>query len=666
MRRTHTDHARHPLPIAFVCTLLLSTPLLSQTPGDTARWANWWFGVYGGVNFSSFDGMINVPGGDFGTGIPSSTFDAGSGIGPALGGVVEYNPGKLLGVNLMLGYDARPVTFDQTSTPGGVTPTVFNADLSTNFTYFTVEPSLRINLGSRFFHLLLGPGLGFNLGKSSEFTLADTGGTVYADANDLNMQTVRSFVVDARGAIGYDIPLSGPESSTHVLLTPFAEFRMPLTDYLDSEGDEYKRIGIRGGLQLKFGARPTPPVVRGDDGQPIVYDFRVDAPLVIAESRRVNETFPLRNYVFFEPGSTTIPARYTKLSRPQAEAFREEQLLKLEGTTGSSASSAQGRSQRQMSVYYQVLNVFGDRMRRNPSARITLTGAGNGDATKGKEMAENVKQYLVSTFGISADRITAKGAAMPTNKSGSGGSIGEDRNLIDAENWRVEIEGTPDDILAPVNIITLEEEPIGNDVIFRLNPDANVESTTIEITDRNGNTRTFGPYTGNQDVRLDARDLLGSDNREGRYTAKTTYMLTDGRTYEAKGKEFRLVRADPDEEQTGIRYSILFEFDQSKTVQTYERFLRETVAPEIPNGATVIIHGHTDAIGTPEHNNKLSEGRVDEARRVLTDALTKMGRKVTFDSYGFGEDDKRAPFANQQPEQRYYNRTVVIEIVPGG
>lgn len=656
MRKQPISHALRTLPPAFVFLLVISASLFAQTPGDTtARWGNWWFGIYAGVNYSMFDGTIA---GDVGT------FDAGSGLGiPAAGGVLEYNPGSLLGFNLMLGYDPRPVDFDQVRTAVR-TDSVFTEDLSTSFSYLAIEPSLRINLGSRFFHLLLGPGLGINLGKGSAYTL-DSNGTVLSNEVDRGF-TAQSFTADVKGALGYDIPLAGPESNTQILLTPFAEFRMALTDYLDQEGDEFKRMGIRGGIQLKFGSRPAAPIVRGPDGSPLSYDFRVDAPVVIAESRRVNETFPIRNYVFFDQGSTAIPARYTKLTRPQAEAFREEQLLKSEGTTGSTTGGAPKRSQRQMEVYYQVLNVFGDRLRRNPSARITLTGAGNGDAAKGKEMAENVKQYLVSTFGISADRITAKGSAMPTNKSGSGGSAGEDKALIDQENWRVEIEGTPDDILAPVNIITVEEQPIGNDVIFRLNPDDNVESTTIEITDRGGATRTFGPYTGNQDVRLDARDLLGAGNREGRYTAKTVYTLKDGSTYEAKGKEFRLVRADPDEEQTGIRYSILFEFDQSKTVKTYEQFLRETVAPAIPNGSTVIIHGHTDAIGTPEHNNKLSEGRVDEARRILTDALTKMGRKVTFDSYGFGEDAKRAPFTNEQPEQRYYNRTVVIEIVPGG
>ncbi|MGE3800606.1 MAG: outer membrane beta-barrel protein [Candidatus Kapaibacterium sp.] len=655
----------------FITTILAGLFLLmgvgksiGQTPGEEAeQWASWWFGVYGGVNYSTFSGELR----NFGS-IPGSSFTEGSGLGPTFGGLFEYNPGKLLGFTMMVGYDGRPVGFDSAVTPVSETASVTEG-LSTSLSYLSVEPSLRLNLGNRFFHLLLGPTFNFNLGKGSEYTTVDTNGAANTTTSDL--VGVRGFAIGAQGGVGYDIPLTSSESSTQILLTPFAQFHLGFQNLLENPANEVNRNldytinTIRAGIQLKFGARPTSPVITDANGNPIAYDFRVNAPTVVAESRRVEETFPLRNYIFFDPGSTALPSRYKKLSSAQAGSFREEQLLNHESNPNPGTGVKQ-RSQRQMEVYYNALNVFGDRMKRNPSARITLTGSANGDAAKGKEMAENVKSYLVSTFGLDASRITTKGSDMPPHKSGSGGSSGEDKALIDAENWRVELDAEPPSILMPVEIVTLEEEPIGNDVIFKFNSDDRVESASVAITERDGTVKTFGPYRGDQDVRIDANELLGGTEREGRYTAKTVYVLKDGGTFESQSREFRLVRADPDEQQTGVRYSILFEFDKSKTVTTYEQFLRETVAPAIPNGSNVIIHGHTDVIGKPEYNNELSDSRVDEARRILTDALTKLGRKVTFDSYGFGEDEKRAPFGNGQPEQRYYNRTVVIEIVPGG
>jgi len=45
--------------------------------------------------------------------------------------------------------------------------------------------------------------------------------------------------------------------------------------------------------------------------------------------------------------------------------------------------------------------------------------------------------------------------------------------------------------------------------------------------------------------------------------------------------------------------------------------------------------------------------------------LTKAGRNdVKFEVEGFGEDEKSAPFENKFPEERSYNRSVIIDIVP--
>jgi outer membrane protein OmpA-like peptidoglycan-associated protein len=279
-------------------------------------------------------------------------------------------------------------------------------------------------------------------------------------------------------------------------------------------------------------------------------------------------------------------------------------------------------------------------------------------------MAENVKNYMVNNFGIESGRIMVDASPMPAHKSGSGSSTGEDKKLIDAENYRVEIIATPNDLLKPVQIVSIQEEPIDNDVVLTLPSSENIDQWSVTITDNAGKAMNYGPYRFTTVARIDSKELLGS-RKEGRFTAKIEAKTKSGETQAMGTKEFRLVRDDSDEEQTGTRYSILFEFDESKTVQTYDQFLTETVAPNIPNGASVIIHGHTDVTGEPDYNAKLSQRRSDEAQKILTRELSKAGKKVTFDTYGFGEDERRSPFNNNLPEQRYYNRTVVIEVVPG-
>jgi hypothetical protein len=46
-------------------------------------------------------------------------------------------------------------------------------------------------------------------------------------------------------------------------------------------------------------------------------------------------------------------------------------------------------------------------------------------------------------------------------------------------------------------------------------------------------------------------------------------------------------------------------------------------------------------------------------------SLVKAGRTdVTFEVTGYGEDEKTSPFENKFAEERFYNRTVIIDIIP--
>jgi len=619
------------------------------------HWSGWWYGIYGGLNINMFSGEIHNPGtNDVNVAAPNG-FTDGMGLGLALGGILEYNPGKLLGGNLMVGYDNRSVDFDDVNVAGS---TRSNEGLVAHLSYVTIEPNLRINTGLQLLHVMLGPSFRLLVQKGYDYSYTESNTSVTSVQDFAN---IRSFVIGAQAGVGYDIPLKDYTASSQLIITPFAQFHLgqDLLDVPSGSNDKFGMNTIRAGVQVKWGTAAT--AVAPTDAPPLA-DFVVRAPNVVTDSRRLNETFPIRNYVFFDAGSTEIPARYTKLSSGDAESFSESQLLKPSAETGGT-DAMQIRSRRQMEVYYQVLNVFGDRLRRNPAATIKLTGSANGDAATGKKMAEQVRTYLTSTFGIDAKRISVEGRAQPSHRSGSGSSQGEDKKMIDGENYRVEIESNPEDLLRPVNITSVQEEPIDNDIVFTVPNRTDMTSWTVEITERGSSaTQTFGPYSGTI-ARVDSKALLGSRS-DARYTTRVIVATKDGQTISAPEREIRLVRADDGEEQIGNRYSILFEFDQSRTVQTYETFLSQTVAPAIPNGASVIIHGHTDVTGDPDYNQKLSQGRSEETQKILARELTKAGKSVTFDTYGFGEDERRSPFNNTLPEQRYYNRTVVVEVVP--
>jgi outer membrane protein OmpA-like peptidoglycan-associated protein len=652
------SHSRLGLAVSAAAALAIAGTTLHAQERATTQ-PRWWFGGYVGGNINLFGGQLDDLSHNYPKLASPGGYTDGSGFGMTLGALAEYQPGGLFGGSVMLGYDNRAIGFESSRSGAVQSDTAWEHSVSTGLSYLSIEPNLRVNILDARLHAFGGPSVGINLSKGFTYTASVPGDTtVEGDLDD-----VRSLHLGAQIGVGYDVPLDFIGGASPVLATPFAQVRFGQGHLSPPEGStkDFGITTIRLGLAVKFGSTSADTrreIVDAGDGD---FRYAIRVPRHVATSRRVNETFPFRNYIFFEPASSEIPTRYRRIDASSAKDFQEEQLTEQTSMTGGS-TTADRRERRQMLVYYEALNIIGDRMRRNPSADIQLVGAANGDAAKGLEMAENVKRYIVNTFGIDAARIATEGQPMPPNRSGSGGAKGEDKDLVSAENYRVAVVG-PSEIVKPVKLHSVQEEPIGNDIVFTLPSDTMFASWSVEMTADNGRPQTFGPFTG-AIGRIPAKPLLDGAV-EAAYTARVMATTREGRTMRGDAKAVHLERSTATEEATADRYSILFEFDDSKTVQTYDQFLSETVAPAIPNGAVVVVHGHTDVVGDEDYNAKLSQRRAEETQRVLQRELDKAGKFVTFDAYGFGEDERRAPYSNERPEDRYYNRTVVIEVVEG-
>ena len=106
-------------------------------------------------------------------------------------------------------------------------------------------------------------------------------------------------------------------------------------------------------------------------------------------------------------------------------------------------------------------------------------------------------------------------------------------------------------------------------------------------------------------------------------------------------------------------------YDNSKAIDLYDQYLTDIVTPKIPKGGTVVIHGYTDIIGDAAYNQKLSLARANDVKKIIEKSLLAAGRNdVKFELFGFGEDPNTSPFDNNNPEGRFYNRTVIIDLVP--
>jgi len=622
---------------------------------------NWWWGFSGAANFNTYRGLtqqltntLSVP----------TAFRNGNDRRPYGSLLMEYRKSDVVGFMLNVAFDNRGGKFDQV-----IAPCDCPANLSTNLSYAVFEPSLRIAPFSNAFYLFAGPTIGINISKSFIYD-QDKVDQLRGELSD-----VRKTLFGAQAGLGFDIPLSRKESETQMTLSPFGSFQ---TDLLQSPRtiESWSIYTIRAGVALKFGtgkkiARPTPAAIVSE---PVIItkvaekevEFSVRAPKVVPLNRQVKETFPLRNSVFFDMGSIIIPSRYNQLNANEAAAFKEEQLQENQPNNLNT-----GRSARQLAVYYNILNITGDRLRANPSSTILLVGSSDGNPEEGKQMADNIKQYLVATYKIEPSRITLEGRDKPVIPSEQPGST-IDLNLLKEGDRRVNIESTSPELLLqvggvsspymrPVQIRSYQLDPLDSHVIFNAKGATETYSSwNVEVKDEQGKIQSYGPYYTDQ-ASISGKTILGNST-QGNYGITMIGEAKNGVTIR-KESSVSLMKMD-DPKQEGLRYSILFDFDKSQTIESYEKFLTDVVAPLIPENGSVIIHGHTDIIGADNYNNKLSKQRATEVESILKRAIADKGQKgIRFETYGFGEDLNMAPFDNKYPEERFYNRTVIIDIV---
>lgn len=395
--------------------------------------------------------------------------------------------------------------------------------------------------------------------------------------------------------------------------------------------------------------------------------FDVFPPIKNLIQQKIREFFPIRNYVFFNPYQTDIANRYSLLKKDQVTQFIEEQLS--ENTDKDIAT----RGKRQMFVYYNLLNIIGARMRENPSATITLVGSSDNGPTESLLMAKSVKRYLTDIFEINHNNIFIEGRIKPVVPSEQpGGKI--DLKLLREGDRRVTIETNYPTILKEFEIespkskkfLSHQNEIQDNLTHFSFSVSTekkSIESWLLQIKDDSNHLKQFGPYTENQ-IFLSQDSIVGTNFNSGNYTAKMIAKTKSGVEI-TRNAVFNITPILTQAISDILRFSIIFEFDDAKSVEIYKQFLTETVTPKIPYGATVVLNGYTDIIGEDEHNNNLSLRRMKSVKKIIEELLYKAGRNdVVFDEHWHGGNTVIFPFANRLPEERFYNRTVFIDIIP--
>jgi len=646
-----------------LCVAALSgvlTPAQAQAPQDTVQYSkpSWYFGVAGGANFNFYRGTTQEL---KASRIVPRAFHDGNGVGLFVAPLIEYRPANSQwGVMLQGGYDNRSGAWDRVTTPCNRP-----ADLSTNLSYWTVEPSLRFAPFKKNFYLYLGPRFAFLKDYAYTYQMGVNStvvGQIPVAEENGHLTAMHSSLVSMQVGAGLDIPLSSQSHRTQWVLAPFVSFQPYFgQDPRTIESLNITTLRVGAALKLGRGHRIPTPIV-SEVVAPVVVaalpelTFIVNSPKNVASKSSVNEIYPLRNYVFFDLGSSEIPSRYVLLKKNEVANFKEEDLRMKTPDNGS------GRSDRQMEIYYNVLNILGNRMIQDPSSAVLLVGSSLDGEQDALAMAGSVKTYLVTVFEIAPERITIQGRNRPVLPSGYNNGTRE-VVLVNEGDRRVSIESNSPSLLrefqSEQSVVLVA--PLNSYVSFSVGKNyRELQSWSLVITDEAGVVQHFGPYT-QESVSLSGNALLGNRDK-GNFKVRMI-ATTKSNVVIEKNTLMHVNQWMSNNETDGYRYSIIYGFNKAEALPMYRKYLLEVVVPKIPRNGTVVIQGYTDVIGDVNYNQKLSLARANNVQSILEEGLKDVGRTdVTFVTSGMGENAKTAQFKNKYPEERFYNRTVIIDL----
>lgn len=602
-------------------------------------------------------------------------FESGTGTGLNIAGLMEFPLSEKLMLSTRLGYSSLNATLS-TQEP---LPVIINGQATTIFSEHSVaatlsnigiEPLLGYRLFGEF-SLHAGGRLGFTMQKKydqKEMILPQYGGT-FGDGrrvnNDLNGDIPNASSIAASLLLGasYDLPLNAGRT---FLLAPEVFYSLALTPVVSNW--DWKANSLRFGIALKYSPKPAekviePPIKEAEPERKIVEKERkyaisaeakvvsvnednteTDVPNFVVEEFVSTQMTPLLNYVFFEENSAELPLRYKSLSAKETSKFQAEKLF--EATT--------------IDVYYNVLNIIGQRLRDNAGSSISLVGSNadigseKGNTTLSKNRAESVKNYLVTAWGISESRIKIDAPRNLPEKPSN-----PDKPEGAAENRRVEIRPSSPDITEPV---VIADTILTATPLFRFKPKAIAEaglaswtltashkgkilkqfsgSTTIPSVlewSTDENRQNFPRSSDPIRFALDVRDAVGQ-------AAGATGNIPVEMITVQKKRDQQL------DDKIIDRYNlILFDFDKAELSGANTKLV-EFIKKKISQDATVKITGFSDNVGDDDYNLRLSDARAKTAAKALNirNALAR----------GVGESQPL--FNNDLPEGRFYNRTVEI------
>ena len=236
----------------LIKSLIVSTFILTamQTKVQAQQYSkpSWYFGVVGAANVNFFDGSTRQLNAEF---TSPATFHKGRGVGVYAGGLIQYRPAtSVLGFMLQGGYDSRRGKFKQVTTACNCP-----ADLSTNLSYVTLEPSILLAPFKNGFYIYAGPRMAYTTEKSFTYKLGVNPAFPNQAPNpdvEGEINNTQKTQISGQVGMGYDIMMGSSNSKTKFVLSPFVSYH-PYFGQNPRTVETWNLTTIRAGIALKVG-----------------------------------------------------------------------------------------------------------------------------------------------------------------------------------------------------------------------------------------------------------------------------------------------------------------------------------------------------------------------------------------------------------------------------
>jgi outer membrane protein OmpA-like peptidoglycan-associated protein len=645
--------------------LILLTPLIliSSETDKPLR-----LGVLLGGNYIQNETMLPIVNGDTCCGEFNDGYAASFYTGLSLN--YEFLP-KFISADIRFLFDSRPANLTVNTNDYEV----FNS-LTQDYEKATVQNDLEATLNYFVFDL------GFKIRPVSNIPIALRVGYDFSDASITKKYTQTRHIIDPSGvqingnsietvsegdfnnltvSQGLSGSLIGDIDLTETItLSPELSYRYPINSSM-KDIDWFTTL-FRAGATISVRLNsPTKELVKEIQQDTIK---QIEAPLItekIEEPAEINsinnigidnlkitqtvvtQTYPILPYIFFDSTSYQLSNKY--YYKGDTKNFSEQLLEK-----------------NSLRIYERLIDIIGHRLKVSDGG-LTIKGFTDGREltsindrkTLAYNRANTVKEYLISKWGISPQKLMIETEDIPDQPTSSSYLEGL------AENRRVEL--LPDDISLLKPIVHSQFMEYATDK-NKLNVDLDTKSDaikdyTIIIEDNNNQLYTESKqsaipnnYTINLDNKLTSK-IAESDIDNLQLELLVTKH--DGRI-ETKKIPFNVEKENNDFE-LGRLNLIVFDFDKSVISDANRNMIDKFIINNISNDSQIDIIGSTDFLGERLYNKDLSQKRADNVALYINTLLPD----VKFNKVmGIGSENPK--FDNSTPEGRFYCRTVLIEV----